>query len=97
MSGFILGFDHEQPGAGQRIVDFIQETGIPQGQFSLLQALQNTQMWNRLKQENRLKDGMGTFHQGAIMNFIPRDHAIDTLAILETIVGDRTVETKIAV
>jgi radical SAM superfamily enzyme YgiQ (UPF0313 family) len=71
MSGFILGFDHEQPGAGQRIVDFIQETGIPQGQFSLLQALQNTQMWNRLKQENRLKDGMGTFHQGAIMNFVP--------------------------
>lgn len=71
MSGFILGFDNEQPGAGQRIVDFIQETGIPQGQFSLLQALQNTAMWNRLKQENRLREGLGTFHQGAIMNFIP--------------------------
>ncbi|EKQ68206.1 Fe-S oxidoreductase [Leptolyngbyaceae cyanobacterium JSC-12] len=71
MSGFIMGFDHEKPGAGDRIRNFIQDTGIPQGQFSLLQALQNTAMWNRLKQEGRLKDGLGTFHQGAIMNFVP--------------------------
>jgi len=71
MSGFIMGFDNEKPGAGARIRDFIQDTGIPQGQFSLLQALQNTAMWNRLKQEGRLKDGLGTFHQGAIMNFEP--------------------------
>jgi radical SAM superfamily enzyme YgiQ (UPF0313 family) len=71
MSGFIMGFDGEQPGAGDRIRDFIQDTGIPQGQFSLLQALQNTAMWNRLKQEGRLQDGLGTFHQGAIMNFVP--------------------------
>jgi radical SAM superfamily enzyme YgiQ (UPF0313 family) len=71
MSGFIIGFDHEEPGAGQRIKSFIEETGIPQGQFSLLQALQNTAMWNRLKQENRLQEGLGTFHQGAIMNFVP--------------------------
>ncbi len=71
MSGFIMGFDHERPGAGRRIQEFIEETGIPQGQFSLLQALQNTAMWNRLEQEGRLTDGLGTFHQGAIMNFVP--------------------------
>jgi radical SAM superfamily enzyme YgiQ (UPF0313 family) len=71
MSGFIMGFDNERPGAGQRIREFIEETGIPQGQFSLLQALQNTAMWNRLQQEGRLADGLGTFHQGAIMNFVP--------------------------
>lgn len=71
MSGFIMGFDNEQAGAGQRIVDFIEETGIPQCQFSLLQALQNTAMWTRLQEEGRLADGLGTFHQGAIMNFVP--------------------------
>jgi radical SAM superfamily enzyme YgiQ (UPF0313 family) len=71
MSGFIIGFDNERPGAGKRIREFIEETGIPQGQFSLLQALQNTAMWNRLQQEGRLLDGLGTFHQGAIMNFVP--------------------------
>lgn len=71
MSGFIMGFDNEKPGAGKRIKEFIQDTGIPQGQFSLLQALQNTAMWTRLKNEGRLRDGLATFHQGAIMNFIP--------------------------
>jgi radical SAM superfamily enzyme YgiQ (UPF0313 family) len=71
MSGFIMGFDNERPGAGQRIEEFIQETGIPQGQFSMLHALQNTAMWTRLKQEGRLLEGLGTFHQGAIMNFVP--------------------------
>jgi radical SAM superfamily enzyme YgiQ (UPF0313 family) len=71
MSGFIMGFDNERPGAGERITAFIEETGIPQCQFSLLQALQNTAMWNRLQQEGRLATGLGTFHQGAIMNFVP--------------------------
>jgi radical SAM superfamily enzyme YgiQ (UPF0313 family) len=71
MSGFIMGFDNERPGAGQRIVDFIEDTGIAQCQFSLLQALQNTAMWNRLQKEGRLVEGLGTFHQGAIMNFAP--------------------------
>ncbi|HIK30678.1 MAG TPA: DUF4070 domain-containing protein [Oscillatoriales cyanobacterium M59_W2019_021] len=71
MSGFIMGFDNERPGAGQRIQAFIEDTGIPQGHFSLLQALQNTQMWNRLKQEGRLIEGIKTVHQGEIMNFIP--------------------------
>lgn len=71
MSGFIMGFDNERSGAGERIEEFIEETGIPQGQFSLLQALENTAMWNRLQQEGRLFEGMSTFHQGAIMNFVP--------------------------
>lgn len=71
MSGFIIGFDHEKPGAGDRIRSFIEDTGIPQGQFSLLQALQNTAMWNRLQKEGRLLNGLGTFHQGALMNFMP--------------------------
>jgi len=71
MSGFIMGFDNEKPGAGQRIRNFIAETGIPQAQFSLLQALKNTAMWNRLNDEGRLRQRRGTFHQGSIMNFVP--------------------------
>ncbi|MDJ0678103.1 MAG: B12-binding domain-containing radical SAM protein [Calothrix sp. MO_167.B42] len=71
MSGFIMGFDNERAGAGKRIQGFVEETGIPQAMFSLLQALQNTAMWNRLKQEGRLVDGLGTIHQGAVMNFVP--------------------------
>lgn len=73
MSGFIMGFDDERPHAGKRIQEFIDETGIPQAHFSLLQALKNTAMWHRLEQEDRLlDDGMGTVHQGSIMNFVPK-------------------------
>ncbi|GAB4467893.1 MAG: B12-binding domain-containing radical SAM protein [Elainellaceae cyanobacterium] len=71
MSGFILGFDGERAGAGQRIQKFIEDTGIPQSMFSLLQALRNTAMWERLRQENRLTEEFATIHQGAIMNFVP--------------------------
>jgi hypothetical protein len=72
MSGFILGFDGEQPGAGQRIQTFVEATGIPQAHLNLLQALPNTAMWQRLKQEGRLQDRIysaGT--QKSLMNFIP--------------------------
>lgn len=71
MSGFIIGFDGEKSGAGARIQSFIEETGIPQAHLSLLQALHGTQMWQRLQQEGRLLDGLGTVYQGAIMNFMP--------------------------
>ncbi|WP_041243963.1 B12-binding domain-containing radical SAM protein [Gloeobacter kilaueensis] len=71
MAGFIMGFDGEKAGAGERIRAFIEQTNIPQCQFSLLQALQNTALWQRLEGEHRLVDGLGTFHQGALMNFVP--------------------------
>ncbi|ARV62717.1 B12-binding domain-containing radical SAM protein [Nostocales cyanobacterium HT-58-2] len=73
MSGFILGFDGEKPGAGQRIQDFVEETGIPQAHLSLLQALHNTSMWTRLKQEGRLLDELGNYFtfQKSLINFIP--------------------------
>jgi radical SAM superfamily enzyme YgiQ (UPF0313 family) len=71
MSGFIMGFDNEQPGAGERIHTFVETANIPQALFSLLQALKNTALWQRLEREGRLTEGLGTVHQGAIMNFIP--------------------------
>jgi radical SAM superfamily enzyme YgiQ (UPF0313 family) len=73
MSGFILGFDNELPGAGSRIEQFVEETGIPQAQLGLLQALHNTAMWNRLQREGRLLEGLSQYFttQKALMNFVP--------------------------
>ena len=73
MSGFILGFDGEKTGAGQRIQAFVEETGIPEAHLGLLQALHNTAMWTRLKQEERLEEGLMDFmgSQKALMNFVP--------------------------
>jgi len=73
MAGFILGFDHEKKGAGGRIEEFVEKTGILQAHISLLGALPNTAMWTRLQKEGRLLEGFGKYFttQKSLMNFIP--------------------------
>jgi radical SAM superfamily enzyme YgiQ (UPF0313 family) len=54
VASFVIGFDNEQPGAGDRIGDFVEECGIPIPMVNLLQPLPNTALWDRLKAEGRL-------------------------------------------
>jgi radical SAM superfamily enzyme YgiQ (UPF0313 family) len=73
-AGFILGFDGERAGAGERIQAFVEETNIPQPMLGILQAPPNTALWNRLQQEQRLIEGEcahPTGDQNTLMNFIP--------------------------
>ncbi|KGF73146.1 radical SAM protein [Neosynechococcus sphagnicola sy1] len=73
-AGFILGFDGERVGAGERIQVFVEQTGIPQPMLGILQALPNTALWNRLQKEQRLIEGIGiteTGDQNTLMNFCP--------------------------
>ena len=51
MAGFIIGFDGEKSGAGQRVAQFVEETAIPTAMFSMLQALPNTALWHRLEKK----------------------------------------------
>jgi radical SAM superfamily enzyme YgiQ (UPF0313 family) len=71
MAGFIIGFDGEKPGAGERIVQFVQEQGIPVAFYSMLQALPDTALWHRLKREGRLLGESGNINQTTLINFIP--------------------------
>ncbi len=71
IAGFIIGFDGEKPGAGQRIVEFAEITGIPTTTFAMLQALPNTALWHRLEQEGRLRAKDGNINQTTLMNFVP--------------------------
>ncbi|MGB8698063.1 MAG: B12-binding domain-containing radical SAM protein [Thermosynechococcaceae cyanobacterium] len=72
-AGFILGFDGERAGAGDRIQAFIAQTSIPQPMLGILQALPNTALWDRLKQEDRLieDDRLPTADLKTLMNFVP--------------------------
>lgn len=73
-AGFILGFDGERSGAGERIQAFVEQSSIPQPMLGLLQALPNTALWNRLKGEQRLLEGVGVLEvgdQNTLMNFTP--------------------------
>lgn len=73
-AGFILGFDGERSGAGERIQAFIEQSSIPQPMLGILQALPNTQLWHRLQKEKRLVEGVGITKvgdQNTLMNFTP--------------------------
>lgn len=70
-AGFILGFDDERSGAGERIEAFVEETSIPQPMLGILQAFPKTTLWNRLQQEQRLMVGDPAGDQNTLMNFVP--------------------------
>jgi radical SAM superfamily enzyme YgiQ (UPF0313 family) len=73
-AGFIIGFDGERSGAGERIQAFVEQTSIAQPMLGILQAVPNTALWQRLKQEQRLLEGFGgeeVGDQNALMNFVP--------------------------
>lgn len=71
MAGFIIGFDGEKTGAGDRIVKFVEKTAIPTALFSMLQALPDTALSHRLKKEERLRVESANINQTTLMNFIP--------------------------
>jgi radical SAM superfamily enzyme YgiQ (UPF0313 family) len=71
MAGFIIGFDGEKAGAGDRIVRFVEQTTIPVSIYSMLQALPDTALWHRLEKEGRLRAKNADINQTTLMNFIP--------------------------
>ena len=52
--GFILGLDGDDQGVFDAQIGFIQDTGIPVAPIYLLTALKGTDMYERMKLENRL-------------------------------------------
>lgn len=71
MAGFIIGFDGERPGAGERIYRFIDRTSIPTTLFSMLQALPHSALWHRLGREGRLLGEDARLNPDTLMNFVP--------------------------
>ena len=73
MGGFILGFDTDKEDIFDRMVEFIEKSGIPIAMVGLLQAMPGTQLFRRLRREGRIVDGGGgnnTFCER--LNFLPR-------------------------
>ena len=68
--GFILGLDEDDESVFDAQIEFIQEAGIPVAPIYMLTALKGTDMYNRLKSENRLLDtAIGT--HSMTLNFRP--------------------------
>lgn len=70
--GFILGFDTDPPDIFDRQIDFIQRAGIPTAMIGLLNALPNTRLYRRLKEEGRLlKASTGNNTHDLTLDFKP--------------------------
>ncbi|HEX3048700.1 MAG TPA: DUF4070 domain-containing protein [Bacillota bacterium] len=76
--GFILGFDHDNGAIFNKLVNFIQESGIVTAMVGLLNAPKGTGLYQRLAGEGRLLKDFSGDNTDLTMNFIPRMN-IDTL------------------
>ena len=79
-AGFIVGFDSDKPGIFERQITFIQETGIITAMVGLLQALNGTQLYERLRNEGRLLEESSGNNTDASINFVPK---MDLQVLLE--------------
>jgi radical SAM superfamily enzyme YgiQ (UPF0313 family) len=89
MGGFILGFDTDGEDIFERMVDFIQSSGIPIAMVGLLQAMPGTQLFRRLWREGRILDAGHGDNTGVKLNFLPR---MDAARLVE---GYRSVLKRI--
>ena len=89
MGGFILGFDTDKEDIFDRMVEFIQKSGIPIAMVGLLQAMPGTQLFRRLHSEGRIVDAGHGDNTGDKLNFLPN---MDAARLVE---GYRSVLKRI--
>jgi radical SAM superfamily enzyme YgiQ (UPF0313 family) len=89
MGGFILGFDTDREDIFDRMVEFIQKSGIPVAMVGLLQAMPGTQLFRRLWKEGRILDAGDGDNTDDKLNFLPH---MDAAKLVE---GYRSVLKRI--
>src|SRR5208337_1673949 len=89
MGGFILGFYTDGEDIFDRMVEFIQKSGIPVAMVGLLQAMPGTQLFRRLCKEGRILDAGHGDNTDDKLNFLP---AMDATQLVE---GYRSVLKRI--
>lgn len=85
MAGFIVGFDSDPEDIFERQIRFIRESAIPLAMVGLLTALPDTQLWRRLKREDRLLAESTGNNTDASLNFIPKMEAARLIEGYKTI------------
>ncbi|UJX41292.1 B12-binding domain-containing radical SAM protein [Desulfovibrio sp. JY] len=72
IGSFILGMDGEKAGAGERMRAFAEAADLPWVMVNVLRALPHTALWDRLKAEGRLYDGIAESGWDSLTNFTPQ-------------------------
>lgn len=70
--GFIVGFDNDSASTFEKVVSFIQESGIVTAMVGLLNAPRGTSLYQRMLKEGRLLKDFSGNNTDFSMNFIPK-------------------------
>jgi radical SAM superfamily enzyme YgiQ (UPF0313 family) len=70
--GFIVGFDSDSPHIFNKMIRFIQDSGIVSAMVGLLNAPKGTALYQRLLREGRMTDDFSGDNTNFTMNFIPK-------------------------
>ena len=70
--GFIVGFDSDPPSIFERLIAFIQKSGIVTAMVGLLNAPRGTRLYQRLIKEHRLLKDISGDNTDFSINFIPK-------------------------
>jgi radical SAM superfamily enzyme YgiQ (UPF0313 family) len=71
-AGFIVGFDKDPASIFERLIAFIQESGIVTAMVGLLNAPPGTKLYHRMKKEGRLLKAASGDNTDFSMNFTPK-------------------------
>ncbi len=97
--GFIIGFDTDTPGTFERMIEFIQKSGIVTAMVGLLHALPMTELYKKLKKAGRILNGASGNNTDSTLNFIPvinKDILIDGYKkVLHTIYTPKNYYSRI--
>ena len=85
--GFIVGFDSDTPSIFNRMISFIQESGIVTAMVGILNAPLETRLYKRLWNEGRIIENITGSNTDLSMNFIPRMNRDTLITGYQTIVN----------
>ncbi len=86
-AGFIVGFDKDPTSIFERLIGFIQESGIVTAMVGLLNAPQGTRLYQRMKQEGRLVKPASGDNTDFSINFVPKMSSETLLSGYRTILS----------
>lgn len=72
MGGFIIGFDNDTESIFETQIKFIQQIGVVTAMVGLLNAMPQTRLWKRLREEGRLLGETSGENTDGSLNFIPK-------------------------
>ena len=84
-AGFIVGFDKDPLSIFERLIGFIQDSGIVTAMVGLLNAPHGTRLYHRMKQEGRLLNAATGDNTDFSINFTPKMSAETLLSGYRTI------------